>query len=81
MPDVGSIEDENRTLAKAKSEAVSSNSWLESIPSMKQRQDSFIEQMNDLYHVAIRLGMYDAADGLKAVWGNAANVRAELPGT
>lgn len=32
------------------------------IPPMPQRQDSLINQLEDLRRVAIRLGMYDAAD-------------------
>ena len=39
--------------------------WYERIPLMVQRQDSESEQMADLLRVAIRLGMYEAADSLR----------------
>lgn len=42
---------------------------LSRIPELPQRQDSFANQIADLYQVANRLGMYDAADGIKACWG------------
>ncbi len=40
--------------------------WIELLPCMVQRQDSTHEQLVDLHRVAVRLGMYDAADVLKA---------------
>lgn len=39
---------------------------LRAIPQMTQRQDSETDQLRDLVAVANRLGMYDAADYLKA---------------
>ena len=36
------------------------------IPELPQRQDSTYEQLKDLYVVANKLGMYDAADFIKA---------------
>ena len=41
---------------------------LNQIPNQPQRQDSMLEQLNDLHRLAITLGMYDAADGLRACW-------------
>lgn len=38
------------------------------IPKLAQRQDSFLDQMIDLYKVAVKLGMYDAAEKLKETW-------------
>lgn len=38
------------------------------IPKLAQRQDSFLDQMIDLYKVAVNLGMYDAAEKLKETW-------------
>lgn len=38
---------------------------LDKIPKMQQRQDSETEQLNDLVFVAVKLGMYDAADWIK----------------
>lgn len=38
---------------------------LDSIPLLSQRQDSTNEQLIDLLSVAVRLGMYEAADLLK----------------
>lgn len=38
---------------------------LSQIPSFPQRQDSLSDQLEDLYLVANKLGMYDAADYLK----------------
>jgi hypothetical protein len=35
------------------------------IPAMAQRQDSTFTQLEDLHAVAVKLGMYDAADWLK----------------
>ena len=35
---------------------------LQALPSQPQRQDSLLDQLRDLYDVANRLGMYDAAD-------------------
>lgn len=35
------------------------------LPMLSQRQDSLFEQLNDLFQIANRLGMYDAADILK----------------
>jgi hypothetical protein len=40
--------------------------WFKLIPAMKQRQDGTTDQLNDLLSVANRLGMYDAADVIKA---------------
>lgn len=37
------------------------------IPQQVQRQDSTDEQLRDLYAVANRLGMYDAADVLRNI--------------
>lgn len=37
------------------------------IPQQVQRQDSTDEQLRDLYTVANRLGMYDAADVLRNI--------------
>jgi hypothetical protein len=41
---------------------------LKQIPNQPQRQDSMLDQLKDLHRVAITLGMYDAADGLRACW-------------
>ena len=38
---------------------------LDGIPTRPQRQDSAIDQLQDLARVAARLGMYDAADSIK----------------
>ena len=38
---------------------------LDGIPTRPQRQDSVIDQLQDLARVAARLGMYDAADSIK----------------
>lgn len=35
---------------------------LEKIPKLPQRQDAVLDQLMDLWHVANKLGMYDAAD-------------------
>lgn len=40
--------------------------WFEMIPQMTQRQDATNEQLADLLRVANRLGLYDAADVIKA---------------
>jgi len=37
----------------------------EKIPELPQRQDSLVDQLEDLIAVANRLGMYDAADWVK----------------
>ena len=42
--------------------AIKRNRVLSIIPSQPQRQDSLTDQLEDLYVVATRLGMYDAAD-------------------
>lgn len=39
-------------------------SVLKQIPKLPQRQDSALEQMDDLRRVAVQLGMYDAADAI-----------------
>jgi hypothetical protein len=41
-------------------------SILESLPQRPQRQDSTEDQLRDLAAVADRLGMYDAADSIRA---------------
>ena len=41
---------------------------IDEIPQLGQRQDSTSEQLSDLYQVAIRLGMYDAADWMRNNW-------------
>lgn len=38
---------------------------LPEVPQFPQRQDSLTDQLQDLYAVACRLGMYDAADYLR----------------
>jgi len=40
---------------------------LKQIPQQKQRQDALNDQLKDLYGVANRLGMYDAADYLRTI--------------
>lgn len=40
---------------------------LQRIPQQPQRQDSTHAQLADLYAVAIRLGLYDAADAIRAI--------------
>jgi hypothetical protein len=40
---------------------------MEQIPQQPQRQDSTDSQLADLYTVANRLGLYDAADIIKAI--------------
>lgn len=39
------------------------------IPQLPQRQDSLAEQLDDLRAIANRLGLYDAADALLAIYG------------
>lgn len=41
------------------------NELLDGIPTRPQRQDSAIDQLQDLARVAARLGMYDAADAMR----------------
>lgn len=41
------------------------NELLAKIPCLPQRQDSLLNQMQDLYHVANKLGLHDAADRLR----------------
>ena len=43
---------------------------LANIPALPQRQDSVSDQLNDMHRVANRLGLYDAADALKQVFGD-----------
>ena len=38
---------------------------MSNVPELPQRQDSTYEQLKDLYVVANKLGMYDAADSVK----------------
>ncbi len=38
---------------------------LSKIPNQPQRQDSTVDQLNDLLSVAVKLGMYDAYDVVK----------------
>lgn len=40
---------------------------LQQIPQQPQRQDSTHAQLADLYAVSIRLGLYDAADAIRAI--------------
>ena len=40
---------------------------LDVIPSLEQRQDSLLDQLNDLKDVANKLGMYDAADEVNRI--------------
>jgi hypothetical protein len=40
--------------------------FFKTVPQFNQRQDSTQEQLQDLYHVANKLGFYDAADFLKS---------------
>ena len=47
----------NNDLAKA----------IEAMPKQDQRQDSLMDQLEDLSLVAVRLGMYDASDYLRKV--------------
>lgn len=62
---------------KAKTEATKSPApsrqaefdLLGAIPCLKQRQDDTRGQLQDLYHVANKLGLCDAADALKANFG------------
>lgn len=42
---------------------------LEQIPQQPQRQDSAKDQLADLHAFANRLGLYDAADAIKAIIG------------
>lgn len=42
---------------------------LNAIPCLKQRHDSTRSQLQDLYRVANKLGLCDAADALKANFG------------
>ncbi len=42
---------------------------LERIPQQPQRQDSTNVQLADLHAFANRLGLYDAADAIKAIVG------------
>lgn len=44
-------------------------SVLESLPQLPQRQDSTAAQLTDLRVIANRLGLYDAADAIKAMLG------------
>ena len=43
-------------------EEVECKSMLAQIPSLPQRQDGCVDQLRDLYQVANKLGMHDAAD-------------------
>ena len=43
---------------------------LQQIPQQPQRQDSTHAQLADLYAFAIRLGLYDAADAIRAMQGD-----------
>lgn len=40
---------------------------LSQIPAQTQRQDSTMDQLQDLLCVAVRLGMYDAHDAIKTL--------------
>lgn len=42
---------------------------LQQIPQQPQRQDSTQAQLSDLYAFAVRLGLYDAADAIRAMQG------------
>lgn len=42
---------------------------LEQLPQQPQRQDSTEAQLADLHAFANRLGLYDAADAIKAIVG------------
>lgn len=42
---------------------------LEQLPQQPQRQDSTTAQLADLHAFANRLGLYDAADAIKAIVG------------
>lgn len=48
---------------------------LSKIPKLPQRQDSLAEQLDDLRAVANRLGLYDAADALLAIYGKLDTLR------
>lgn len=50
---------------------------LDGIPVRTQRQDSAIDQLQDLARVAARLGMYDAADAIRQAFelGKFDNIR------
>ena len=39
---------------------------LRKVPTLPQRQDSLSEQLEDLFYIANKLGMYDAADWILA---------------
>ena len=40
---------------------------LNSLPAFNQRQDGTIDQLRDLERVAVKLGMYDAADTIRGM--------------
>ena len=40
---------------------------IKAMPSLPQRQDGTMDQLRDLERVAVKLGMYDAADQLKGM--------------
>jgi len=40
---------------------------LNNLPAFRQRQDSTIDQLRDLERVAVKLGMYDAADTIRGM--------------
>lgn len=45
--------------------------WREEVAKIKdcpQRQDSLVDQIRDLYIVAVKLGFYDAADYIRFVF-------------
>lgn len=45
------------------------------LPNLPQRQDSEEDQLKDLVRVAVKLGMYDAADMLQALIKGSARKR------
>ena len=62
-----SFNQKKKELAKERSkpDEVGCKSLLAEIPCLPQRQDSLLDQMQDLYHVANKLGLCDAADRLR----------------
>lgn len=40
---------------------------IKGLPAFEQRQDSTIDQIRDLERVAVKLGMYDAADLMRGM--------------
>lgn len=42
---------------------------IRNLPDMPQRQDGSQDQLRDLWHVANKLGLYDAADAIKSMAG------------